>query len=105
MRTIRSLFHVLAIAAAVLAFALSPVTAQEAATGQTDGAGLISLLLDQLRGFVDLSQVAKTSRNELGNDTNEYLLDIFGRGVTPYCHFIARPLNGKTAGTFSLYLT
>lgn len=70
-----------------------------------DGAGLISLLLDQLRVFVDLSQVAKTSRNELGNDTNEYLLDIFGRGVTPYCHFIARPLNGKTAGTFSLYLT
>jgi MscS family membrane protein len=43
----------------------------------------ISLLLAQFRALVDLSQVAKSSRNELGNDTNAYLLDIFGRVVIP----------------------
>ncbi len=132
MQPTRSLFHVLAIATAVLVFGLSPVMAQEAATSQSgdaetaptttvqlsrpvrtdsprdtlrtflrlrdsleaalleyraqrtaDTAELISLLLAQFRALVDLSQVAKSSRNELGNDTNAYLLDIFGRVVIP----------------------
>ena len=43
----------------------------------------ISLLLAQFRALVDLSQVAKSSQNELGNDTNAYLLDIFGRVLIP----------------------
>jgi len=130
----RSLFHVLAIATAVLVFGLSPVMAQETATSQSesgdaetaptttvqlnrpvrtdsprdtlgtflrlrnsleaalleyraqrtaDTAELISLLLAQFRALVDLSQVAQTSRNQLGNDTNAYLLDIFGRVELP----------------------
>jgi MscS family membrane protein len=126
-----SLFHVLAIVTAVLVFALSPVKAQEEATGQAsdartsptipagtrpvrtdsprdtlrtflrlrdsletalldyraersvDRAELISLLLAQFRALVDLSQVAQSSRSELGDDTNAYLLDIFGRVVMP----------------------
>ena len=48
-----------------------------------DRAELISLLLAQFRALVDLSQVAQTSRSELGNDTNTYLLDIFGRVAMP----------------------
>jgi hypothetical protein len=131
LRPTRSLFHVLAIVIAVLVFAMPPVIAQEAATGQTgyaetasiagpesrpvrtdsprdtlrtflrlrdsletallgyraersvDRAELISHLLAQFRVLVDLSQVAPTSRRELGNDTHAYLLDIFGRVVMP----------------------
>jgi MscS family membrane protein len=48
-----------------------------------DGAGLISLLFDQLRALVDLSQVAQTSRSESGDVTYAYLLDIFGRVAVP----------------------
>ena len=47
------------------------------------GAEHISLLLAQFRALVDLGQVAQSSRNQLGNDTNAYLLDIFGRVVMP----------------------
>ena len=46
-------------------------------------AGHISLLLAQFRALVDLSQVAKSSRSEMGDGTNAYLLDIFGRVVMP----------------------
>jgi MscS family membrane protein len=116
---------VLAIAAAMLVFSLSPVSGQasaaeseSAATPQTrpvrtdsprdtlrtflrlrdsletalldyrtersaEQAGHISLLLAQFRALVDLSQVAQSSRNELGDGTNAYLLDIFGRVVMP----------------------
>jgi MscS family membrane protein len=116
---------VLAIAAAMLVFSLSPVAGQASAAESepavpaqirpvrtdsprdtlrtflrlrdsletalldyraersTQGAEHISLLLAQFRALVDLSQVAKSSRNELGNDTNAYLLDIFGRVVMP----------------------
>ncbi len=125
MRTDKSLLPVLAIAAAMLAFSLSPVSGQAsavesepAATPQArpvrtdsprdtlrtflrlrdsletalldyrsersaDSAELISLLLAQFRALVDLSQVAQSSRNELGDGTNAYLLDIFGRVVMP----------------------
>ena len=123
--------RVLAIATAVLVCVLSPVKAQEEATGQTseaktsptipartrpvrtdsprdtlrtflrlrdsletalldyrsersvDKAELISLLLAQFRALVDLSQVAQSSSRELGDGTNAYLLDIFGRVVMP----------------------
>ena len=49
----------------------------------TDMAERISLLLSQFRALLDLSQVAQTSRNELGNDISAYLLDIFGRVAIP----------------------
>jgi len=49
----------------------------------TKGAEHISLLLAQFRALVDLSQVAQTSRSEMGDYTNAYLLDIFGRVVMP----------------------
>ncbi|MFA9419221.1 MAG: mechanosensitive ion channel family protein [Gammaproteobacteria bacterium] len=49
----------------------------------TQGAKHISLLLAQFRALVDLSQVAQTSRSEMGDGTNAYLLDIFGRVVMP----------------------
>ena len=49
----------------------------------TQGAEHISLLLAQFRALVDLSQVAQTSRREMGDGTNAYLLDIFGRVVMP----------------------
>ena len=125
MRPDKSLLPVLAIAAAMLVFSLSPVAGQASAAEsepavpaeirpvRTDSprdtlrtflrlrdsletalldyraersaeqAGHISLLLAQFRALVDLSQVAQSSRNELGNDTNAYLLDIFGRVVMP----------------------
>ena len=49
----------------------------------TQGAENISLLLAQFRALVDLSQVAQASRSEMGDGTNAYLLDIFGRVVMP----------------------
>jgi len=49
----------------------------------TQGAEHISLLLAQFRALVDLSQVAQASRSEIGDGTNAYLLDIFGRVVMP----------------------
>jgi len=124
-RTDKSLLRVLAIAAAMLVFSLSPVSGQasaaetEPATSpqsrpvrtdsprdtlrtflrlrdslemalldyraerSTQGAENISLLLAQFRALVDLSQVAQTSRSEMGDGTNAYLLDIFGRVVMP----------------------
>jgi hypothetical protein len=54
-----------------------------APSGRHNGAKHISLLLAQFRALVDLGQVAQSSRNQLGNDTNAYLLDIFGRVVIP----------------------
>ncbi len=136
MRPNKSLLHVLAITAVVLVFSLSPVSAQETATGQAgnsetaatapaetrpvrtdsprdmlrtflrlrdsletalldyraersaDRAELISLLFAQFRALIDLSQVAQSSRRELGNDTNAYLLDIFGRVVMPKLNIV-----------------
>jgi MscS family membrane protein len=49
----------------------------------TQGAEHISLLMEQFRALVDLSQVAQASRSEVGDGTNAYLLDIFGRVVMP----------------------
>lgn len=48
-----------------------------------DGANLISLLTAQFRALLDLSQVARSSRKELGDATIIYLLDIFGRVEVP----------------------
>jgi MscS family membrane protein len=60
-----------------------------------DRAELISLLLAQFRALVDLSQVAQSSRNELGDGTNAYLLDIFGRVAMPQLEIV--PVAGAFA--------
>jgi MscS family membrane protein len=48
-----------------------------------DGAVELSLLAEQFRALIDLSEVPSSSREELGSDTVTYLLDIFGRVEMP----------------------
>lgn len=48
-----------------------------------DGAELISMLGEQFRALIDLSEVASASRREVGNNSMVYLLDIFGRVELP----------------------
>jgi MscS family membrane protein len=53
------------------------------ANRSVEGAEQLSLLAAQFRALIDLSEVASTSRSEVGNDTLGYLLDIFGRVEVP----------------------
>ncbi len=62
---------------------LETVLREYRAKRSADGAEHISLLAAQFRALIDLSQVAKSLRSELGDDTTIYLLDIFGRVDVP----------------------
>ena len=48
-----------------------------------DGAARLSLLAAQFRALIDLSQVPRSSQDEVGSDTFTYLLDILGRVDIP----------------------
>ena len=59
------------------------------ANRSVEGAEQLSLLAAQFRALIDLSEVASTSRSEVGNDTLGYLLDIFylrDDGSPQRCH-------------------